>query len=79
MLYQAMVIRESGKLEEGLEHLNKYEGLICDKLTVQEMRGEPQFLLNRLKDKERKVGRVHSTDKWKRHKVQKKLCGVVSE
>ena len=40
MLYQAMVIREAGRLREALEHLDKYEAQICDKVTVQEMRGE---------------------------------------
>ena len=40
MLYQAMVIRESGRLSEALDHLDKYESQICDKVTVQEMKGK---------------------------------------
>ncbi|KAF0287181.1 N-alpha-acetyltransferase 16, NatA auxiliary subunit [Amphibalanus amphitrite] len=47
MLYQAMVIREAGRLREALEHLDKYEAQICDKVTVQEMRAEILLELDR--------------------------------
>jgi len=39
LLYQNMVIRESGKLQVALEHLERYEAQIVDKLTLQETKG----------------------------------------
>lgn len=40
LLYQNMVMREAGNLEDALSHLNKYEEQICDKLSVMEARGK---------------------------------------
>ena len=39
LLYQNMIIRESGKLTEALEHLKNHEHQICDKLAVKELKG----------------------------------------
>ena len=39
LLYQNMVIQESGDSNAALEHLDKYEAQICDKLSLQETRG----------------------------------------
>ena len=40
LLYQNMVMREAGNYEDALNHLNKYEDQICDKLSVMEARGK---------------------------------------
>lgn len=40
LLYQNMVLREAGLLEEALNHLNKYEEQICDKLSVLETKAQ---------------------------------------
>lgn len=48
LLYQNMVIRESGTLEEALQHLEKYEEQISDKLSVLETRAEILVQLGRL-------------------------------
>lgn len=39
LLYQNQVLREAGLYKEALDHLHKYEKLICDKLAVEETRG----------------------------------------
>lgn len=39
LLYQNQVLRDAGLHKEALDHLNKYEKQICDKLAVQETRG----------------------------------------
>ena len=39
LLYQNMVIQESGDYTAALEHLDKYEEQICDKLSLLETRG----------------------------------------
>lgn len=39
-MYQNMVIREAGMLEEALHHLDRYESQIVDKLSLQEIRGK---------------------------------------
>lgn len=39
LLYQNQVLREAGLYREALDHLNKYEKQICDKLVVEETRG----------------------------------------
>uniref|UniRef100_A0A8B9KX54 N(alpha)-acetyltransferase 15, NatA auxiliary subunit b n=1 Tax=Astyanax mexicanus TaxID=7994 RepID=A0A8B9KX54_ASTMX len=44
LLYQNQVLREAGLFKEALEHLTTYEKQICDKLAVEETRGE--LLLN---------------------------------
>ncbi|XP_075872660.1 N-alpha-acetyltransferase 15, NatA auxiliary subunit-like [Nelusetta ayraudi] len=40
LLYQNQVLREAGLYREALDHLNKYEKQICDKLVVEETRGD---------------------------------------
>ena len=39
LLYQNMVIQESGDHKAALEHLDTYEEQICDKLSLLETRG----------------------------------------
>lgn len=50
LLYQNLVIRESKNLHEALRHLNLYEANICDKVTLQELRGELLMNLGRKED-----------------------------
>lgn len=49
LLYQNMVIQESGESEQALKHLDKYSDQICDKVTVKETYGKcatcPSFLV----------------------------------
>ena len=52
LLYQNMVLREAGTTEQALEHLNTYHENICDKVTLQELRGELYMKLNRLLEAE---------------------------
>lgn len=40
LLYQNMVMREAENYDDALNHLNKYEDQICDKLSVMEARGK---------------------------------------
>ncbi|XP_015598705.1 N-alpha-acetyltransferase 15, NatA auxiliary subunit [Cephus cinctus] len=40
LLYQNMVIQESGESEQALKHLDKYSDQICDKITVKETYGK---------------------------------------
>uniref|UniRef100_A0AAQ4Q3I3 N-alpha-acetyltransferase 15, NatA auxiliary subunit a n=1 Tax=Gasterosteus aculeatus aculeatus TaxID=481459 RepID=A0AAQ4Q3I3_GASAC len=47
LLYQNQVLREAGLYKEALEHLNNYEKQICDKLAVEETRGELLLQLDR--------------------------------
>ncbi|XP_051561366.1 N-alpha-acetyltransferase 15, NatA auxiliary subunit [Myxocyprinus asiaticus] len=44
LLYQNQVLMEAGLMKEALEHLTTYEKQICDKLAVEETKGE--LLLN---------------------------------
>lgn len=39
LLYQNQVLREAGLFKEALEHLCTYEKQICDKLAVEETKG----------------------------------------
>lgn len=39
LLYQNMVMREAGLLEEAFEHINTHKESICDKVTSLEIRG----------------------------------------
>lgn len=50
LLYQNMVMREAGNLEDALNHLNKYEEQICDKLSIMETKAKLQLDLNHLKE-----------------------------
>ncbi|XP_071951191.1 N-alpha-acetyltransferase 16, NatA auxiliary subunit-like [Antedon mediterranea] len=47
LLYQNDVMKDAGKLEEALGHLNQYEDQINDRLSVQETRGEIFLKLGR--------------------------------
>ncbi|CAG5993688.1 unnamed protein product [Menidia menidia] len=47
LLYQNQVLREAGLYKEALDHLNDYEKQICDKLAVEETRGEVLLKLER--------------------------------
>ncbi|XP_034545567.1 N-alpha-acetyltransferase 15, NatA auxiliary subunit-like [Notolabrus celidotus] len=47
LLYQNQVLREAGLHKEALDHLNDYEKQICDKLAVEETRGELLLELER--------------------------------
>ncbi|XP_003977076.1 N-alpha-acetyltransferase 15, NatA auxiliary subunit a [Takifugu rubripes] len=47
LLYQNQVLREAGLYKEALDHLNSYEKQICDKLAVEETRGELFLKLER--------------------------------
>uniref|UniRef100_A0A3B3SSJ7 N-alpha-acetyltransferase 15, NatA auxiliary subunit n=1 Tax=Paramormyrops kingsleyae TaxID=1676925 RepID=A0A3B3SSJ7_9TELE len=48
LLYQNQVLREAGLHKEALEHLATYEKQICDKLAVDEMKGDLLIQLDRL-------------------------------
>uniref|UniRef100_A0A8C7XE66 N-alpha-acetyltransferase 15, NatA auxiliary subunit n=1 Tax=Oryzias sinensis TaxID=183150 RepID=A0A8C7XE66_9TELE len=50
LLYQNQVLREAGLYKEALEHLSSYEKQICDKLAVEETRGELLLKLERLEE-----------------------------
>uniref|UniRef100_A0A6Q2YI17 N(alpha)-acetyltransferase 15, NatA auxiliary subunit a n=1 Tax=Esox lucius TaxID=8010 RepID=A0A6Q2YI17_ESOLU len=50
LLYQNQVLREAGLYREALEHLTTYQKHICDKLAVEETRGELLLKLDRLED-----------------------------
>ncbi|KAH0504798.1 N-alpha-acetyltransferase 15, NatA auxiliary subunit [Microtus ochrogaster] len=50
LLYQNQVLREAGLFREALEHLCTYEKQICDKLAVEETKGELLLQLCRLED-----------------------------
>lgn len=45
LLYQNMVIQESGESEQALKHLDKYSDQICDKVTVKEIYGKLRLQL----------------------------------
>lgn len=47
LLYQNLVLRESGALEEALDHLEDYATSICDKVTLAELNGELMMKLDR--------------------------------
>ncbi|XP_032150689.1 N-alpha-acetyltransferase 16, NatA auxiliary subunit isoform X2 [Sapajus apella] len=50
ILYQNQVMREADLFQESLEHLETYEKQICDKLLVEEIKGEILLKLGRLKE-----------------------------
>ena len=52
LLYQNMVIRESGNEEEALKHLEEYEWAICDKISMKEIKGPLLLSLKRNKEAE---------------------------
>nr|CAD7605074.1 unnamed protein product [Timema genevievae] len=53
LLYQNMVIQESGALEEALTHLDQHSEQICDKLSIMETWGKLYLQLKRYEDAER--------------------------
>uniref|UniRef100_A0A8C3FKE5 N-alpha-acetyltransferase 16, NatA auxiliary subunit n=1 Tax=Chrysemys picta bellii TaxID=8478 RepID=A0A8C3FKE5_CHRPI len=50
ILYQNQVMREADLFQESLEHIETYEKQICDKLVVEEIKGEMLLKLGRLKE-----------------------------
>ncbi|XP_070553999.1 N-alpha-acetyltransferase 15, NatA auxiliary subunit-like [Ptychodera flava] len=52
LLYQNEVMREAGVYQEALDHLNKYENQICDKLAIKEISAELNLKLNKFKEAE---------------------------
>ncbi|KAM5278003.1 N-alpha-acetyltransferase 16, NatA auxiliary subunit isoform 5-T5 [Hipposideros larvatus] len=50
ILYQNQVMREADQFQESLEHIETYEKQICDKLLVEEIKGEVLLKLGRLKE-----------------------------
>lgn len=52
LLYQNMVIQESGALKEALDHLTRYSDQICDKLSIKETLGKLNLELKRYKEAE---------------------------
>ncbi|KAJ7396793.1 N-alpha-acetyltransferase 16, NatA auxiliary subunit [Pitangus sulphuratus] len=50
ILYQNQVMREADLFQESLEHIETYEKQICDKLIVEEIKGEMLLKLGRLKE-----------------------------
>ncbi|XP_031216977.1 N-alpha-acetyltransferase 16, NatA auxiliary subunit isoform X2 [Mastomys coucha] len=50
LLYQNQVMREANLFQESLEHIETYEKLICDKLLVEEIKGEMLLKLGRLEE-----------------------------
>lgn len=53
LLYQNMVMREAGLLEEALQHINTYKEFICDKVNSLEIRGELLLALNKHQEAEK--------------------------
>ncbi|XP_012285201.1 N-alpha-acetyltransferase 15, NatA auxiliary subunit [Orussus abietinus] len=52
LLYQNMVIQESGESEQALKHLDKYSDQICDKVTVKETYGKLRLELGQYAEAE---------------------------
>ncbi|XP_059935813.1 N-alpha-acetyltransferase 16, NatA auxiliary subunit isoform X2 [Mesoplodon densirostris] len=50
LLYQNQVMREADLFQESLKHIEMYEKQICDKLLVEEIKGEMLLKLGRLKE-----------------------------
>ncbi|XP_060089542.1 N-alpha-acetyltransferase 16, NatA auxiliary subunit isoform X1 [Heteronotia binoei] len=50
ILYQNQVMREADLFQESLEHIETYEKQICDKLMIEEIKGEMLLKLGRLKE-----------------------------
>ncbi|XP_042314118.1 N-alpha-acetyltransferase 16, NatA auxiliary subunit isoform X1 [Sceloporus undulatus] len=50
ILYQNQVMREADLFQESLEHVEMYERQICDKLMIDEIKGEMLLKLGRLKE-----------------------------
>ena len=39
IMYEAQLLRESGQLQEAINHLDQFEAHICDILAMQEFKG----------------------------------------
>nr|XP_032523162.1 N-alpha-acetyltransferase 15, NatA auxiliary subunit [Danaus plexippus plexippus] len=52
LLYQNMVLAESGQYDRALQHLHKFQSQILDKLSIKETSGEYYLKLKRFKDAE---------------------------
>ncbi|XP_045539538.1 N-alpha-acetyltransferase 15, NatA auxiliary subunit [Papilio machaon] len=52
LLYQNMVLAESGQYERALQHLHKFQSQILDKLSIKETSGEYYLKLRRFKEAE---------------------------
>ncbi|XP_034778241.2 N-alpha-acetyltransferase 16, NatA auxiliary subunit-like [Acipenser ruthenus] len=50
LLYQNEVMREASLFQEALEHIETYEKQMCDKLKVEEIKGDMLLKLGRLED-----------------------------
>lgn len=50
LLYQNLVIQESGDSEQALKHLDKYSDKICDKITVKETYGKLRLELRQYEE-----------------------------
>ena len=50
LLYQNMVVRESGNVSGALDHLDEYESAICDKICFKEIRGKYLLELGRFEE-----------------------------
>lgn len=50
LLYQNLVIQESGDSEQALKHLDKYSDQICDKITVKETYGKLRLELRQYEE-----------------------------
>jgi tetratricopeptide (TPR) repeat protein len=53
LLYKNMILEESGAIKAALEHLDKVEKLLLDKLYVREKRAEFLLKLNRFEEAEK--------------------------
>lgn len=52
LMYQNMVVRESGNVEAALRHLEEYESAICDKISLKEIKGKYLLSLGRNQEAE---------------------------
>ncbi|XP_063282034.1 N-alpha-acetyltransferase 16, NatA auxiliary subunit [Pelobates fuscus] len=50
ILYQNQVMREANLFQEALDHIQTYEKQICDKLHIEEIKGEMYLTLGRLEE-----------------------------
>jgi peptide alpha-N-acetyltransferase len=68
LLYQNMVLRESGDIESALSHLDQYESAICDKVSLKETRAKYLLQLGHRKEAEsiyaELLGRNHENHEY---------------
>jgi len=53
LMYQNMVMREAGQLQEAYDHINEYKQYICDKVVSLEIRGDILLSLDRHSEAEK--------------------------